>query len=393
MRIRRTKPAIYLLVFICLATLIGENIFSRYQKPTKREPFLLWSLRNALQATSQSSSRQWLVSTNSRLHRSWQNVTEDAIESEIEAFLQSFNSTNNDILPSSTASEDSVLKINNTEFHFILDPQRPLRPDFLASQVEPVLLLALVPVHARNLRQRMVVRRTWANVEVYKADNMLRTVFVCGLSNDEEQNRQLRYESYTYNDIVQADFLDTYYNLTYKSLVGIKWASRYYSPSSLKFVLKIDDDVVPHTFNISNYLNEQVTKQLPSSTNSYLCHVHRNAPVLRDPFSKFYVREKEFSSSNYPDYCDGPAYMLTMDLAQKISSIEDHSDFFKFEDVYLTGILAKRFQATHVVLSLRYLYYYDISTLGSKIPEAFFTYTYTNWNSYLLAWRIVYQCS
>ncbi len=56
-----------------------------------------------------------------------------------------------------------------------------------------------------------------------------------------------------YGDLVQENFLDSYRNLTLKTLMGIRWASIYCA--NAKFIVKIDDDVVLNPYFLVNYLD------------------------------------------------------------------------------------------------------------------------------------------
>ncbi len=56
-----------------------------------------------------------------------------------------------------------------------------------------------------------------------------------------------------YGDLVQENFIDSYRNLTLKTLMGIRWASIHCS--NAKFVVKIDDDVIINPFYLLNYLD------------------------------------------------------------------------------------------------------------------------------------------
>ncbi|KAH3736609.1 hypothetical protein DPMN_043181 [Dreissena polymorpha] len=48
-------------------------------------------------------------------------------------------------------------------------------------------------------------------------------------------------ENKIYHDIVQENFIDSYTNLTYKTIMGFKWASTKFS--NVQFVMKTDDDM------------------------------------------------------------------------------------------------------------------------------------------------------
>ncbi|XP_054918891.1 beta-1,3-galactosyltransferase 4-like isoform X2 [Dermacentor andersoni] len=65
------------------------------------------------------------------------------------------------------------------------------------------------------------------------------------------QNRLIN-ESARHNDVIQADFRDTYRNLTIKTLFLLKWA--YVNCSSTRFLLKADDDMFVNVERLISFL-------------------------------------------------------------------------------------------------------------------------------------------
>ena len=212
-------------------------------------------------------------------------------------------------------------------------------------------LLAIVPISASNFQNRIVIRNTWASRS--SSQNQMQVVFLIGLSNDFSVNKKILLENNVHNDIVQGNFLDTYKNLTIKTILGMKWASTYCSKS--KFVLKIDDDIVLNKFKLLNYLNTFVrnSKSPQQLKNTMLCLVLLHQPVIRYKYSKFFIPKSMFSNNFYPNYCLGGAYLFTTDLAEKFYLESFNKPYFIFEDVYL-GLLAQKFNVKFIDLSQFY---------------------------------------
>jgi hypothetical protein len=165
-------------------------------------------------------------------------------------------------------------------------------------------------------------------------------VFVCGMSADDNVNRMLQYEHLLFDDIVQADFQDTYFNLTLKSILTFRWAARFHANS--KYLLKIDDDIVPNIFKLANYFEifHQQYSQNASLHDRFHCYIYHNGTVFRDSkTSKFAMSKSEYKADFYPDYCGGGAYMASMAMARRIAELRIYDDYVKFEDVYITGHL------------------------------------------------------
>ena len=56
-----------------------------------------------------------------------------------------------------------------------------------------------------------------------------------------EELFQIEHENQLYGDLVQGDFLDTYRNLTYKTVLGHMWVSNFCNQA--EFVVKTDDEI------------------------------------------------------------------------------------------------------------------------------------------------------
>lgn len=195
---------------------------------------------------------------------------------------------------------------------------------------ENILLVALVEVSPTAFKERKIIRETWGNKNLFK---LTRVVFLIGFSKNEAINKILIEENQRFNDIVQEDFIDSYKNLTIKTIMGFKWVTEY-CPKA-KFALKTDDDVVINTPILERYLESVSEKDL------YMGYYLISPNVIRNKASKFYASESEFNLSHYNSYQLGVGYFVSLDLARKLFEMSLQTPLFKFEDVYI-GMLAKK---------------------------------------------------
>ena len=109
---------------------------------------------------------------------------------------------------------------------------------------EPVIrrrVFLLVYVHSapEHYVQRLLLRQTWAKQSLYDLD--VRIVFFVGRRHAERVLEQaVQLEAKQFGDIIQADFEDSYRNLTVKAMSALTWISRYCNRT--RYVLKTDDD-------------------------------------------------------------------------------------------------------------------------------------------------------
>ena len=211
-------------------------------------------------------------------------------------------------------------------------------------------MLNLVMVNPSDMDRRMLIRQTWANIS---SSYSTKTVFICGLAstdNDSETNNLLKYESLRFNDIVQADFIESYWNLTLKTIIAFKWVSMHFTKDRVQYILKVDDDVVVRMEN----LLDRVSKQFDPNREAFYCYEVSGTQPVRLNKHKFKLTNQEYPFDSFPKYCSGSGYILTYGMLKKISDLSHFILYLKFEDVYFTGILRTYFDAS--IISLNHLY-------------------------------------
>jgi len=253
--------------------------------------------------------------------------------------------------------------INPHNYMYIINPDESICKD------KNLTLLAFVLTRRDNFIRRETIRKTWSNQTLF---SQMRVVFMLGSSNDSQLDSKIKNESKIYGDIVQETFQDTYLNLTLKTIQGIKWVSEYCS--KVKYVLKVDDDVLVNSYSLLNYLDNLKLE----TNNNLLCYFHVNSPVQRELNSKFYVSYSELNKTFYPKYCDGPAYMFQGNLAKMLYETSLHTKYFKFEDVYF-GELASSLNLNFINLNSKSCFNYDIFQINhlfesKTINNKFFIY-------------------
>ena len=77
-------------------------------------------------------------------------------------------------------------------------------------------------------------------------------MFCTGSTFDENIQRSLEEESQEYGDLVQGDFLDNYYNLSYKAIMGNLWVAEFCSQA--EFLVKTDDDMFVDMYEVKTCL-------------------------------------------------------------------------------------------------------------------------------------------
>ncbi|RNA18846.1 beta-1-3-galactosyltransferase 1-like [Brachionus plicatilis] len=211
----------------------------------------------------------------------------------------------------------------------------------------------VIYVHSspQNFKNRLKIRETWGNL-LYLRQNKIRLFFTCGLSEQNKINDLLKLESATYNDIIQANFTDSYHNLTVKGVTSLKWIAA--SCQNVPYVLKVDDDVYVKIKLLTKHLKIRLDEEKEEKS-SILCYVHNSMKVIRDKNSKWYVSLTEYPNRYYPKYCSGSAFVMTKDAVQKIAKNSQRVKFFWIDDYFLTGRVARSFRINLIEFNSVYI--------------------------------------
>ncbi|XP_071548956.1 beta-1,3-galactosyltransferase 5-like isoform X2 [Panulirus ornatus] len=195
-------------------------------------------------------------------------------------------------------------------------------------------ILAVVPSAVHHFVERQRIRDTWANPDFYPYTRT-RTLFVLGATTNTTLQRNVQDEMDAHHDIIQNDFIDSYRNLTYKSISWLSWVRDWCQDTP--FVVKIDDDVVVNPFHLFQYLKNQI--EIYPSVKDIHGRVRATAKPMRA--GKWAVTEEEYSKPTYPPFVLGPAYILGRNCVDRLLAHTYYIPPLWLEDVYITGLVAR----------------------------------------------------
>ncbi|KAL1005742.1 hypothetical protein UPYG_G00063400 [Umbra pygmaea] len=215
-------------------------------------------------------------------------------------------------------------------FHFIMD-----QPD--KCNTENPYLVLMVPVAPGNPTARDAIRSTWGN-ETMVQGKKIQTLFMLGLPGGEraeEVQKEVNIENQLHQDLVQSNFMDTYLNLTIKTMVIMDWlATR--CPNAT-FAMKIDSDMF---LNVENLMTMLLREDVPKI--NYLTGMLMwDRPVIRDTNSKWYVPLEMLADERYPTYTLGMGYVFSNDLPGRFVEASKDIKLFSIEDAYVGSCMKK----------------------------------------------------
>lgn len=268
--------------------------------------------------------------------------------------------------------ESSVKPINPHDYMMIRQAKGKCIVDDSDDIHKNIRVVYLVKSAMKNFKQREVIRKTWGYEKRF-SDVTIKTVFLLGSPEDESKENkylmeQIKDEYDEYNDIVQGNFVDTYYNNTIKTMMGLRWAAEI-CPYA-RFYAFFDDDYYVSTRNMlrflrnpvnyPQYLREEVINfddnagvfrrqlkqmidfDLPDDVKLYAGHVFHSRPQ-RHKFSKWYLSLEDYPYSMLPPYVTAGGFVLSKEAMLDFYYASYFVQRFKFDDVYL-GLIAKKLE-------------------------------------------------
>lgn len=241
----------------------------------------------------------------------------------------------------------------------------PIDHDYIISggqicDAEAPFLLIMVPSIPSHFNVRDVIRNTYGafardDGTVHRKTNSTLTetvkiMFLLGRDGNENTDRLILNESRTHGDIVHVDFRESYYNLTRKMLITLKWIAMYCS--EVDYFLKADEDVFVNVPVLVRRL-----KRRPFGIKGAIYgHINKRSAVKRT--GKWAVGWKEFPLLFYPVYASGNSYVISGNIVPRMFMVSEYFPYMPIEDAFITGILARVVEATHVDM-LGFTYWED----------------------------------
>ncbi|XP_020506498.2 UDP-GlcNAc:betaGal beta-1,3-N-acetylglucosaminyltransferase 7 [Labrus bergylta] len=205
-----------------------------------------------------------------------------------------------------------------------------------------IYLLMVIKSVATQHDRREVIRKTWGKEQTVDGKR-IKILFLIGKSSNEVEraNHQklVEFEDYIYGDILQWDFLDSFFNLTLKETHFLKWFNTYCP--GVRYIFKGDDDVFVSVENILEFLESSPSKDL------FVGDVIFRAVPIRRRENKYYIPQALYSKQYYPPYAGGGGFLMDGKLARRLHWVADTLELYPIDDVFL-GMCLEVLQVTPV---------------------------------------------
>lgn len=213
-------------------------------------------------------------------------------------------------------------------------------PEKCAGDVD---LLMVIKSVATQHDRREVIRKTWGKEQLVDGKRV-KTLFLLGKPSSvaEKANHQklVEYEDLIYKDILQWDFLDSFFNLTLKETHFLKWFHTYCP--NVRYVFKGDDDVFVSVGNIFEFLESS-----SSTKDLFVGDVIFKAKPIRKKDNKYYMPVALYNKPHYPPYAGGGGFLMSGTLARRLHWVADTMELYPIDDVFL-GMCLEVLQVTPI---------------------------------------------
>lgn len=250
--------------------------------------------------------------------------------------------------------------------------------------------LFFVHTAATHSDHRRVLREVVGN-STYGDRYKWTAVFFVGMSSVDKVTRSVASEAETNGDVVVLPYMDTYRNLTYKYVYGIKWTLE--NCPRARYILKMDDDIVVHLPSLMKKLvggdrPQHTSPSLPGRPKLYCC-VWNGMPVIRQTALPWYMSEKAYPKKFFPRYCSGSAVFMDAAALGPLYNATFSVPFIPIDDAYVTGELAAAAGVGHE--SLNQVYSFDPGRWQSVINGSLMVVQVFNAETRSSAWKSVVE--
>ncbi|GAB1602775.1 beta-1,3-galactosyltransferase 1-like [Argonauta hians] len=229
------------------------------------------------------------------------------------------------ILESQKQEEERSYQMKNNPIALLKEP------DMRWCQKLRARILILVFSRPENIYERQIIRKTWLK-------NLSRDMYVIFVVGKSELNENVLESETSFQDILQGNFKDHKRSETTKFMMTLFWFSQLQNMCKVpKLVLKTVDNIY---INVAAF-HEWLLTKYTATKNVYLGRVVKNDQPNRDRANPRYVPKIAFQHFKFPDYLNGPQYLFSSDVMQRMSYVSKLVFPIAVEDAYI-GLLGDR---------------------------------------------------
>ncbi|OWF39809.1 Beta-1,3-galactosyltransferase brn [Mizuhopecten yessoensis] len=207
-------------------------------------------------------------------------------------------------------------------------------PDCQYQTKDNLTIMILIKSYVKHTVQRYAIRETWGRPNLYPN---VKVAFL--LADVKRFQRHVETEVAVYNDVIQQDFADHYWNNTLKTIMGFNWVT--VSCPEAKIIIFADDDHLIHMQNILAFLRSFPTEKLSKLYAGYLI---KSGSVSRVTVGMT-ISVNDYPYPYWPPYLRGGLFLMSQDMAQTFAMAFPYVKSLPVDDAYL-GVVAYKLNIT-----------------------------------------------
>lgn len=220
-------------------------------------------------------------------------------------------------------------------------PHRFLTNSGKCSTADKIDLFIVIKSAMNNFDNRMAIRQTYGQEDITPG-HVTKILFFLGTKGKKSEiQMKIKAEMVKYKDIIQIDYIDTYFNNTIKTMMSFRWVFEHCSVAD--FYLFTDDDMYISVPNLLEYVETVTTSNGSTITPKHLFYagyMFKSGPH-RIIGSKWRVGLEEYPWNKWPPYITAGAYVISNQAMKVLYVASLFVRHFRFDDIYL-GIVAKK---------------------------------------------------
>ncbi|VDL97088.1 unnamed protein product [Schistocephalus solidus] len=182
------------------------------------------------------------------------------------------------------------------------------------------------------------------------------------MESNEPVLQNLRTESELFDDILLTNFMDTYDNLTLKTIINLRFAHTICRGVSTQFVI-LDDD---YGISLQGLLDSLTSFSRSDLLRHAFGIVNPSSTVIRSRGHKWALDRAAFPYDIFPNYMSGFCYVIGAQAIEALSIVAAFTKPLRLEDAYI-GIMAAKLNMSLHTISGIFLHWPPADTTIAKV--------------------------
>lgn len=191
----------------------------------------------------------------------------------------------------------------------------------------------VIIIKSGSSERRKLTRSTWAG-EIIEHFN-IPVLYAIGYPSNASMQEEILREDETYHDLLEFNFLESYYNLTIKTISVLLWYNRHCATDT-PYLLYVDDDVLVNVDRLIMYMYRL------NSSERIEGWFERAGLIQRKGAGG--VSRKDFPVDKVPDYLWGAAVLYPSKIVSTVlikAIFNTKLPIFFRDDVFINGFIAE----------------------------------------------------